>query len=538
VRHVQEHRGGIPGIRNRFADLIGHVDQVRSPLRGDPELAHGRVSYEIVPASLDEYRDEADRFLAALMEEYYLHFAGLKDRLELGPVYDRHADLVSLESCRWLAREAEGAKPGSAIVELWRFGCEGYLGAIARSEEERIAELEATMTAEVGGEEIGYRMLRPRLANEPERDRREAIDRARLELVEQLNAVHAEALARLRDGVRDLGAATTRELYEGFGFPLAALADQCSRFLTDTEDLYVAALDRLLRSRIGLGLGDVRRWDMPRALRAPRWDDGFPADRMLPALEQTLAAMGIDLRAQRNVELDVDERPTKSPRAFCAPVEVPGRIVLVIQPQGGVEDWRALFHEAGHTEHFAHTSSGLSLEARRLGDNAVSEGWAFLLEHLVTDPAWLSRRLDVGRPDELASETAAVRLFYLRRYCAKLLYELELHSGAEAEGMRERYAELLLDATKIDYAESDFLADVDPGFYCTSYLRAWALEARVAGFLREHHGRAWFAERKAGSLVRELWSEGQGMDADRLSAELTGAPLELDDAAEEIASLV
>ena len=29
--------------------------------------------------------------------------------------------------------------------------------------------------------------------------------------------------------------------------------------------------------------------------------------------------------------------------------------MLVIQPNGGVDDWRALFHEAGHTEHYANT---------------------------------------------------------------------------------------------------------------------------------------------------------------------------------------
>ena len=44
----------------------------------------------VAPASardLDAYRARADRFLADLDEEYYLHFAGLKDRLELEPIY-------------------------------------------------------------------------------------------------------------------------------------------------------------------------------------------------------------------------------------------------------------------------------------------------------------------------------------------------------------------------------------------------------------------------------------------------------------------
>jgi hypothetical protein len=68
---------------------------------------------------------------------------------------------------------------------------------------------------------------------------------------------------------------------------------------------------------------------------------------------------------------------------------------------GGPDDWHAFFHEAGHAEHFAHVSPDLPVEFKRLGDNSVTEGWAMLFEHLVDDPAWLSKRLDFARPDLL-----------------------------------------------------------------------------------------------------------------------------------------
>src|SRR5205085_11115439 len=169
------------------------------------------------------------------------------------------------------------------------------------------------------------------------------------------------------------------------------------------------------------------------------WDAAFPKDKMLPALEVTLADLGVDLRAQKNVELDLEERPNKTPRAFCVPIEIPERVVLVIKPQGGPDDWRALFHEAGHTEHFAHMAASLSVEEKRLGDNAVTEGWAMLSEHLTVDPPWLVRRLDFPRPAEFAVEGATQLLWMLRRYCAKLLYEVEFHTVADVTTMRRRY---------------------------------------------------------------------------------------------------
>ena len=167
---------------------------------------------------------------------------------------------------------------------------------------------------------------------------------------------------------------------------------------------------------------------------------------MLPALEATLADLGIDLRAQQNVELDLDERPNKDPRAFCSPIEVPGRVVLVMKPQGGpTTGGRSSTRPATPSTSRTRTPS-LSPEERRLGDNAVTEGWAMLLEYLTTDPVWLEQRLDFPRPYEFAAEGAAQLLWIVRRYCAKLLYELEFHSTEDLATLQPRYVELLADA--------------------------------------------------------------------------------------------
>ncbi len=486
--------------------------------------------------SIDAYRQEADRFCADLDEQLYLHYAGLKEELDLAPVYERYADLFTLASSRELGR---AARDGGGSTDLWRFACEGYLAALTNEDAEQVAQLEATLEADVSGEKVPFRLIRPEIANEPDRARREQLEQARRELTdEHLNPLYERMLERTREGARELGASTYLELYEGFDLDLRGLGAACERMLEETEELYVAAADRLFRTRLGVSLEEATRADILRMLRATTWDAGFPADAMLPALTGTLGELGIDLAAQANVELDVERRPRKSPRAFCAPIEVPGRVVLVIQPMGGPDDWHALFHEAGHTEHYAHTAADLPMEARRLGDNAVTEGWAALLELLVDDPVWLSRRLDFGRPDDFAGEAATIRLYLVRRYAAKLLYELELHAGGDLGELRPRYAELIRDATKIEASPVDFLGDVDAGFYASSYIRSWAFEAQVRTFMRDEFGSAWFSRREAGSLLRELWAEGQRLNADELLHELTGSPIELEAIVERSKELV
>ncbi len=468
---------------------------------------------------LDALRDDADRFVGELNEEFYLHYAGLKETLDIEPIYERHEELTRLDTAQRLS---------SAPTELWRFACEGFLGNLTREHQARAAAVEASLETTDSGRTIPYRMLRVEIANEPDRDRRRRLEEERVRLLdEHLNPVYLGAQAIDREAVVRLGSPNFYELYKRFGFRLDELQDECRELLDDTESLWETEGDRLFRERLGVGLTDAGPWDVPRLFRAPELDQIYPNDAMVPALQATLEGLGIDLRSQSNVHLDVDVRPNKSPRPFCAPIEVPGRIMLVIQPIGGKDDWEALFHEAGHTEHFAHTDAGATFEARRMGDMAVTEGWAMLFEHLVTEPVWLNRRLDVPKVAELAHEGAVSLLYFVRRYSAKLLYEIEFCQSNDITAMRGRYAELLGDALKLQINPESYLDDIDGGFYVTGYLRSWAFEAQLRDFLRSEFGTDWFARRQAGDLLRELWALGQGPTADELLKDVSGATLEL-----------
>jgi hypothetical protein len=479
-----------------------------------------------VPSDIDAYRERGDGFTRDLLQEYYDHFAGFKETLDVERVYEEYEDLTTLERAQGL-REAP--------TELWRFACEGYLGNLTREHQSRAAEVEASLEATVDGRTIPYRMLRVAVSNEPDRGTRKRLHEERVRLLdEHLNPVYLEANAIDREAVRSLDAPNYYELYRRFGFRLDELADECRELLDETEKLWEREGDKLFRARLQIGLDDAQPWDVPRLFRAPELDQLYPSEQMLPALESTLTDLGIDLRAQANVHLDLESRPSKSPRAFCAPIEVPGKVMLVIQPIGGKDDWEALFHEAGHTEHYAHTSESLGFEARRLGDMAVTEGWAMLMQHLVTEPAWLNRRLDVPHVDDLARDGAVSLLYFVRRYSAKLLYEIEFFQADDPTTMRGRYAELLSDALKLPVAAESYLDDIDGSFYVIGYLRSWAFEAQLREFLRGELGNDWFARRDAGDLLRELWSLGQGPTADELLKDVTGAKLEMASVADRI----
>ena len=177
------------------------------------------MATDLTTTELDAFRDDADRFIAELDEEYYLHLAGHKETLELEQIYEAHEELTRLDT----AQRLEGAP-----TELWRFACEGFLGGLTREHAEKLADVEAELETTVDGEQIPYRMIRVVMSNEPDRDRRERLERARLELLdEHLNPVYLDAARIDREAVASLGSPNYYELYKRFGFELDELAAQC-----------------------------------------------------------------------------------------------------------------------------------------------------------------------------------------------------------------------------------------------------------------------------------------------------------------------
>ena len=492
---------------------------------------------------LDTYAAEAEQFIGEMDREYYLHFAGHKPEFEIEPIYEQHARLFERGVVDELRERLESAAPGDETRRgryLLELAVGGLLGNETKAEETELAEREAALEVEVDGERIPYRQSAVVQANEPDPERRAEIEAARQEALErELNPLHRRELERSHELARELGWPSYRAMYEELKqIDIGALEQQTAAFLRDTGGRYRESVEPHIRAQVGVGFDELRRSDLPHFFRAAGFDDLFPSERIVPALERTLAGLGIDLHAQSNVRLDIEQRPQKSPRAFCAPVSVPGEIYLVIARHGGRDDYAALFHEAGHTEHYANVQASLPFEFRHLGDNSVTEGFAFLFEHLTEDPVWLHAVLgaeDAERLDAYTGFTRASKFVFLRRYAAKLSYELELHGGARPlDEMPQVYARLLGDAVGVDWPAATYLADVDAGYYAANYLRAWAFETHLRRVLVDRFGTAWFRSSDAGDLLRELWREGQRLDADELLAQVTGERLDFAVMANEV----
>ena len=487
--------------------------------------------------TLERLRRGGQALMEELSREYYLAHAGLKPTAELRPIYARHASVLGAEALG-LAREAfRGAAPGSEerrgarMLLEWQVESQAQR-TLAELDEREIAWESSAMVPLPDGRRLPFQRISIEIANTGDRAERLIMERARAELVErELAPLRRERFQRDRDFIEALGvgpdAIATFEAVSGID--LMALAAECESFLRDTEPMWEETVSETVRAKLGIRPQEATRADALALLRAREYDGSFPGSGAEAAVRRQLTEMGIDADASGRIHYDTGEREGKRARAFCAPVRVPQEVYLVLRPHGGQADYRTLLHEVGHALHFAYMRPDYPFEYRWIGDNSVTEAYAMLFDHLMQDAGWLLRYTELGRSNVASFRRSAgfEELQFLRRYCAKLIYETTLYGGDVGwDALPDLYVEMLTGATSFRYHAADAFVDVDPHFYAARYLRAWQLQALLTETLVERFDIDWYRNPQAGPwLVQSLFAEGQRELADEIAERVAGRPL-------------
>lgn len=482
-----------------------------------------------------QYVADAEAFSRAVNAERYLAGAGLKAGLDIVPIYERYVHLFEGE--RFEEAKAWDIEP-SELHHLLDFIVTGYLESRTKEIAEQLAAGQCAAAVDWDEGAVPYRNVPILLANEPDAVRRHALEQRYLEVVATFNPLLEERERRFQREARGFGYPDYAALYDDLrALDLARLTQQMQAFISATDELYFSAVDTYL-GEMRILRDDARKCDLLRVFRAPEFDRFFPRERVLPVLHATMRDFGIALEEQSNVRLDTESRPLKSPRAFCCAVRVPDDVRLVMKPSGGVQDYEVLLHEAGHAEHYAHVDPSLPFAHRCLGDSSVTESYAFLLEYLVQDRLWLRRHLGYTQTEAFLRLAGFHKLYFLRRYGTKLVYEQELHRAEDPSDVAPCYDELFSRRLGVGYGPESYLVDVDDGFYAAQYVRAWMFEAQHRAYLKREYDDEWFRNPKAGKFLIDLWREGQKHSVDRLARFMGYDGLDLGPVTEEIRALM
>jgi hypothetical protein len=469
---------------------------------------------------------------------------GEKEVSEHAAIVERYADLFTREQHDAL-REAEEAAAGDERERLLRLRESCASGIASLELAEAYDELQNAILAarvEFRGEELPLRAAQAKVAVvDGYADR------------EELGRVAADVSATFNDRRLDLmrrGEALDAEL-SGEPDPVRRSEEEKGVSLRDLErvlaDAAAASADAWsrLREKWFASLLGPERDELPTSAhvaymrRLSPLDGIYTRERAVEVCLATLDRLGFALADEPNVRLDLDDRPQKSPRACVIASDPPAVVHLITRAQGGVHDYQALLHEAGHALHYAGCDPRLPYAFRKLArDHALTEIYSYIVEAISREPGWHAEHFGLSDRDaeDNAEATVFLEALLYRRYTAKLQFELDFWSRfAEVGASPEGYSDRLTAAVGVRYRPDAFLSDMDAGFYTADYLRAWIRAAQLRAHLAREVGEDWWRRRETGDRLRALFAEGTRPSSEEIAVRLGFDPLDTGPMLEELA---
>jgi hypothetical protein len=484
----------------------------------------------------DRFEKRLRDFLFERSEEARAVRVGEKETSEQAAIVARYADLFTRRQHDELVRAEEGEAEDDEHERLYRLREAAAGGIVVRELAEAYDRLENAILAErvyFRGEELPLRAAQAKLAVLDDYAARQ-----------ELGELAGDASARFNDDRytlllrgEELEAELTRD-----PDPVRRSAERKKVDLRALAGILAEAVDRQaevwepLRERwLDRVLGPERdpepaSYHVSYLRRMSPLAELYAKERAVPICLETLTRIGFDLAGDDHIRLDLDDRPQKSPRACVIASDPPAVVHLITRAQGGLHDYQAFLHEAGHALHYAGADPALPYTYRRLArDHALTEIYSFLLESISREPGWHTEHFGLSSAEDAERSDAArfLEVLLFRRYTAKLHYELDVWADFEhAPDYAQAYAENQRQATGIRYRPDGYLADMDGDFYSADYLRAWIRTAQLRAHLRETLGPDWWQRPETGDLLRGLFAEGTRPTSEDIAARIGYDPLD------------
>jgi hypothetical protein len=376
-------------------------------------------------------------------------------------------------------------------------------------------------------EPVPFWQISSRLALERKRVVREALDSAAATVIEGFHPCYRELWSRLFATVEALGYPTPIALWETLsGVGLDEFLKPLEAILRDTEDTYRDRMQWHLKRAFGIRLEAAKRHDILALFGLDETVTWFPQAEMFACLETWLRDWGWPFEERAN--LHVERRTAIPGGAWCAPLEIPGDIRLAVAPADGLRGYAQAFREAGRALLLASFPAEAAGPLRCFPDPSLLEGQAELLGGLMRTPRWVQIYRHIRQPVEALSLAQLERLYIVRRYIGKCLYERTFYEDSALDGKDEAYRDALRHACGFSYPEAYYLHDIDPGFGAFWNMRGWLLCAYMRRQLHQRYAEEWFREADALQALQAFWGQSPYHTVDALIAQVGGSPPNVD----------
>jgi hypothetical protein len=437
-------------------------------------------------------RAEVDALAGELAEERWRHVAGMEPAPSLAPIFARHGRAAHKETVQALrAGSDEGLATVIASLRVER----------AQAEDEEAWR--AAEAAAVGRGPYGpISLVDAQLAMVSERDRglRLAFGRA----------VSDSAALPARDAAVERRARARAEVGLLPDWDQVLEADA---LLAASDDGYRDVLAWLARREADLAPqphGDLTRADLLFVLTLHGWEALFPRGILSLAVEQTAAALRLDLS---RIRIDSGARSAQWPGAHVQGTRVS------LRRRGGPGDWLDLFDAVGQA------LAAAAAPFHRRHPAAASTAGA-LLSGLLLDAGFLAARVGVERKHaaDLLRVLSVRQLFRLRARAAACRVATEVERGTSGAAWSEAHREAMALAALASWPAGLAARDGDAGAHGAA-LRGSARAERLRRTLVERCDEDWWKNPRSAEVLASALAAGGAWSEEEPKLALGAEPL-------------
>lgn len=474
--------------------------------------------------NIDTYRSRLGDYEEGLNRRLYQFYSGWSHSLDLVGLYSDYSDIFSLDSIHEVESEYQNTSASfDSRRKSWNkiqdYLKDQHLDAALAPLTEEILNFENQIKVVWEGKDLSFAQIPQHLKNESDAFKRRNLNERYARELQKSEGLRLESVARLHSSAVQLGFKNYVDAREHIDHvEYHKLLASLDAALQPLEDRYREHF-RLSFERVH-SLQEAGSWDIAYWEKNNEAEQVFPKDELQSTVQSTVLELGVQPEREDSIFIDLENREGKRTGPLCIPIRIPDEIKILMIPGGGSGRYFALFHEIGHACHFAWTSRSLPVEHRIMGDRALSESYAFLLESFPRDREWLSRMFSFVKSWDFLRFQALFRLFLVRRCVGKLRFAINLYGRENMDGMPESYSETMKAYTGLAHPHEFWLKDLSNGFCAADHLRGWMCEAMLREYLRTKYGNSWIMSRSAAGFLKEIWETGQLYSADELCKEI------------------
>ncbi len=465
---------------------------------------------------VEQFQQEAQKL--AKQQALLLWFHGTQGtRMHLSETYRKHQELFSIPTLQLLVDVIQESRNPGKIRELRYFKnylLQKFVEMHTVVWDDSLRDIYDYSTIQEGDQTIYFRQLPYLLSQEPSAQRRRRLWRQGAQVVEQMVPLFMEKYRRSRLLARQLGfpdyTAFVAEVHYFSPERLLPLAEQT---LQETDSLFRALQASLTRRLLKQSPESLHPADYALLLSGQEFSEYFPPEYRRTSYNQLLRSLGIDIKKQTGLKIDLENNPAKIYPALCIPVDIPTDVRISLKPSGNFQDFLQLFHLLGMAQQYLHTEVN-RWAFQHLGPASVRKAFGQLFESVWENPHWMKQTGLLSDPGKTHywEYMAFRKLFFVRHWAQIYIDGHQIFQSESPDTLQlQTFVNSILAFPDYVFEMDWYLIDMNPFMNAAIQFQAALFKEALVQHLETNFGRNWFENPKCGKFLKSLWWKGNSL---------------------------